>query len=46
LAAELGIVARERAVERYSLSANIDALLELYRELVPERAAGGAVAAG
>jgi glycosyltransferase involved in cell wall biosynthesis len=44
LAAELGTLARRRAVERYSLSANMDALLELYRELAPERGAG--VAAG
>jgi glycosyltransferase involved in cell wall biosynthesis len=44
LGRELGALARQRAVERYSLSSNLDALLELYRELVPER--GLDVAAG
>jgi glycosyltransferase involved in cell wall biosynthesis len=34
VAAELGRLARERAVTRYSLSQNLDGLLELYRALV------------
>ena len=33
--AELGRRARARAVERYSLSDNLDRLLSLYRELRP-----------
>ena len=33
---ELGRLARERAVERYSLERNLDSLCELYEELVAE----------
>ena len=40
LLTELGRRARARAVERYSLSDNLDRLLALYRELRP--AAGAA----
>jgi glycosyltransferase involved in cell wall biosynthesis len=34
LAAPLGRAARERVVERYSLERNVDALVDIYRELV------------
>jgi len=34
--AELGRRARARAIERYTLTRNIDALERLYAELVPE----------
>jgi glycosyltransferase involved in cell wall biosynthesis len=34
LAAPLGEAARERVVERYSLERNVDALVDIYRELV------------
>lgn len=37
LAVEQGRLARRRVLERYSLRANLDALLEVYRELVPVR---------
>jgi glycosyltransferase involved in cell wall biosynthesis len=37
LTAELGRRARQRAVERYSLSGNIDALERLYAGLLPSR---------
>ena len=33
LAAPLGAAARERVVERYSLERNVDALVDIYREL-------------
>jgi len=36
LSAELGRRARARAIERYTLTRNIDALERLYAELVPE----------
>ena len=36
LSVELGRLARQRAVERYSLERNLDALCELYEELVAE----------
>ncbi|MCP9849068.1 glycosyltransferase family 4 protein [Cyanobium sp. Morenito 9A2] len=38
LTAELGRQARERVLERYTLTRNIDALEALYRELVPQQA--------
>ena len=38
IARRLGGLARERAVERFSLERNIDAVLELYRSVVPARA--------
>jgi glycosyltransferase involved in cell wall biosynthesis len=44
LARLLGRLARERAVSRYSLSRNLDALLGLYRALRASRAALGAPA--
>ena len=34
LASPLGVAARERVVERYSLERNVDALVDIYRELV------------
>ena len=37
LTAELGRRARARALERYTLTGNIDALEQLYRQLVPSR---------
>ncbi|HEX4211731.1 MAG TPA: glycosyltransferase family 4 protein [Candidatus Dormibacteraeota bacterium] len=37
LAAELGRLARQRVLARYSLRANLDTLLDVYRELVPAR---------
>jgi len=37
LTAELGRRARERALERYGLSGNIDALEQLYAGLLPHR---------
>ncbi len=37
LTAELGRRGRRRALERYTLTGNIDALEALYRELVPQR---------
>jgi glycosyltransferase involved in cell wall biosynthesis len=37
LTAELGRRGRHRALERYTLTGNIDALEALYRELVPQR---------
>jgi glycosyltransferase involved in cell wall biosynthesis len=36
-AALLGALARERVVERYSLERNIDAVLDLYRRILPAR---------
>jgi len=36
LTAELGRRARQRALERYKLQGNIDALEQLYSQLVPE----------
>jgi glycosyltransferase involved in cell wall biosynthesis len=41
VARQLGRMARQRAVERYSLARNIDALIDIYSELVegaPDRA--------
>jgi len=37
LTAELGRLARQRALERYTLEGNIDALEKLYSQLVPQR---------
>jgi glycosyltransferase involved in cell wall biosynthesis len=37
LTAELGRRARERALERYTLEGNIDALEKLYAQLIPQR---------
>jgi glycosyltransferase involved in cell wall biosynthesis len=34
LAEHLGRAARQRVVERYSLDRNVDALVDVYRELV------------
>ncbi|MDR0357925.1 MAG: glycosyltransferase family 4 protein [bacterium] len=42
LSRELGAQARERAVTRYSLTANLDALLGMYRELLGAGALNGA----
>lgn len=42
LADELGRLARQRVVERYSLERNLDALLDLYGELVKPRLGAGA----
>ena len=36
LTAELGRLARQRALERYTLEGNIDALEKLYSQLVPQ----------
>src|SRR5437764_10466780 len=46
LGAELGALARRRAVERYSLARNVDALLALYDELTSTGASGAPPANG
>ncbi len=39
LAAELGAAARQRVLDRFSLATNVDALVELYDQVVAEKAA-------